>query len=133
MDIRNAYPNAGIYGTDINESAISIARHIAIASVDNIEECNLNYPEGKFKYILFGDVLEHLRNPIEVLKYCKTLLSKDGKIIASIPNLMHISVVDDLLRGNFTYTETGLLDKTHINFLRSNYGEKYSFCNNTCI
>ena len=33
---------------------------------------------------------------------------------------MHISVINNLLEGNFTYTETGLLDKTHIHFFTFN-------------
>jgi 2-polyprenyl-3-methyl-5-hydroxy-6-metoxy-1,4-benzoquinol methylase len=64
--------------------------------------------------------LEHLRNPLETLKYCEGLLNQGGHIIASIPNLMHISVIESLLNGDFTYTETGLLDKTHIHFFTFN-------------
>jgi len=73
-----------------------------------------------FDYIIFGDVLEHLRRPDKAIEYCKSLLKNYGCIIASIPNLMHISVMEDLLKGNFTYRETGLLDKTHIHFFTYN-------------
>ena len=36
--------------------------------------------------------------------------------MASIPNLMHVSVVRGLINGNFTYEDRGLLDRTHIHF-----------------
>lgn len=120
LEIKNNYPNANIYGTDINESAVKIASFFMTATVNNIEECDLGYRSKKFKYIILGDVLEHLRNPKEVLEYCNTLLTDDGHIIACIPNLMHISVIDELLQGNFTYRENGLLDKTHIHLFTLN-------------
>ena len=41
-------------------------------------------------------------------------------MLASIPNLMHISVMEEILRGDFTYRESGLLDKTHIHFFTYN-------------
>lgn len=119
VEIKNRFPKVGVYGTDINRSAVNIAERFAITKIDNIEECKLDFGV-KFKYILFGDVLEHLRNPLEVIKYCKKLLSEGGSIIANIPNLMHISVIDELLKGNFTYAERGLLDKTHIHMFTYN-------------
>lgn len=41
-------------------------------------------------------------------------------ILASIPNVVHISVLAPLLTRNLTYTEYGLLDKTHIRFFTFN-------------
>ena len=47
-------------------------------------------------------------------------MREGGCIIASIPNVMHISVMEQLLQGNFTYSEWGLLDKTHIHMFTYN-------------
>lgn len=120
LEIRNRYPNAAVYGSEINEKAARVASHIAKVQVNNIEEQNLDFPPCTFDYIIFGDVLEHLHDPLRTIQYCKNLLKKDGAVIASIPNLMHISVMEDLLQGNFTYTEMGLLDKTHIHLFTFN-------------
>ena len=57
---------------------------------------------------------------MEVLKYCKDFLHKGGCLVASIPNIMHISVIEQLLQGNFTYSEYGLLDYTHIHLFTYN-------------
>ena len=35
-----------------------------------------------------------------------------------------LCIIEDLLKGNFTYTETGLLDKTHIHFFTYNEIQK---------
>ena len=114
LEIKNRYPNANIYGTDLNPSAVRIASLFAEACTNNIEEKNLPWDENFFDIIIFGDVLEHLRDPMGTLEYCKGFLKDKGRIIASIPNLMHISVMEQLLKGYFTYTEEGLLDKSHI-------------------
>lgn len=116
LEIRNCYPNAKLYGVEINEQAAKIAGHIAEVKTGDIEERNLDFGDIKFDYILFGDVLEHLKNPAAVIKYCKLLLKDDGGIAACIPNLMHYSVMRGLLNGNFTYSDRGLLDRTHIHF-----------------
>lgn len=124
LEIKNLFPNANVYGSELNESAALIASHFATVTVNNIEEYNLPYPSNMFDYIIFGDVLEHLHKPDKAIEYCKSLLKDTGHIIASIPNVMHISVMEDLLKGNFTYTETGLLDKTHIHFFTYNEVQK---------
>lgn len=120
LEIRNRFPNAIVYGSEINEEAAKVASHIAHVQVNNIEEENLSFERGFFDYIIFGDVLEHLHEPLKTIQYCKGFLKKEGCIIASIPNLMHISIMEKLLKGDFTYTETGLLDKTHIHFFTFN-------------
>ena len=70
----------------------------------------------RFDYILFADVLEHLRNPEHVMKRAVGLLKEDGTIIASIPNVAHADILINLLNGRWNYTPLGLLDDTHIHF-----------------
>ena len=118
--IKSEYPNAEIFGTDISETPVEIASHFAKAEVSNIEEQDMTFEEGFFDYILFGDVLEHLRDPKRALIYCRKFLRPVGKVVASIPNLMNITVIEQLLNGNFTYQEEGLLDKTHIHLFTYN-------------
>ena len=61
-----------------------------------------------------ADVLEHLRDPMRTLSILKTYLKPMGHIIASIPNVAHMSIKANLLVNDFTYTPIGLLDCTHI-------------------
>jgi len=56
-------------------------------------------------------------NPWKVLTRLSKLLPTHGNVIASIPNTQHWSFQKALLAGNLNYTDTGLLDKTHIRFL----------------
>lgn len=120
LEIHNRYPNAVVCGCEINGGAAAIASHIANVQTGNIEDQNLDFAPHSFDYIIFGDVLEHLHDPLRTIQYCRSLLKESGCILACIPNLMHISVIEQLLQGNFTYTETGLLDKTHIHFFTYN-------------
>lgn len=102
---KNKYQKAHLYGVEINESAAQIASYIADVQVGDIEKRDLDFGNVKFDYIIFGDVLEHLRDPQAVVLYCRSLLKENGKIIACLPNLMHYSVMHSLLSGNFTYYE----------------------------
>ena len=115
LEIKNKYPNSQLYGLEINPSAVEIARHLVEAQTGNIEDKQIPFV-GTFDYILFGDVLEHLRDPQGVIKYCREKLSEHGAVIACIPNLMHISVMRQLINGRFQYQDIGLLDRSHIHF-----------------
>lgn len=46
----------------------------------------------------------------------RSLLAEGGYLVASIPNLTHLSVVLELIRGRFLYRRLGLLDDTHLRF-----------------
>ena len=74
------------------------------------------FGDDKFDVVIFGDVLEHLVTPESVLQRVRKILSPDGSIVSSIPNVAHGSLRLALLDGNFRYTEIGLLDRTHLRF-----------------
>ena len=71
---------------------------------------------NRYDYILFADVIEHLKHPKETLQMARQLLKDTGKIIISIPNICHNDVILQMFNNHFRYTELGLLDRTHIRF-----------------
>ncbi len=52
---------------------------------------------------------EHLFDPWAVIEKVKPYIKQNGVILASIPNVSHISVLAPLLAGNWTYTEYGFI------------------------
>lgn len=116
LEIKNRYKSANIYGIEINKKAAEIAESFADIRSDNVESIELSYEEKFFDYIIFADVLEHLQDPWSVLNNIKKYLKDDGYILASIPNVMHYSVVRELLNGNWSYADSGILDRTHLRF-----------------
>lgn len=116
MGIGNLYPQAELYGLEINPRAAELAAAYGNVKAGNIEEQDVDFGDVTFDYIIFGDVLEHLRDPKGALEYCRSLLSEGGRVIASVPNLMHWSVMRVLIDGYFPYGDFGLLDRTHIHF-----------------
>ncbi len=71
---------------------------------------------GQFDVIVYGDILEHLRNPLEVFMGFNRLLSPSGKVIVSVPNFVHLFVRLNILCGRFEYMDRGILDHTHLRF-----------------
>ncbi|MDI9260937.1 glycosyltransferase [Alicyclobacillus sendaiensis] len=119
LQVRNLYPNARLYGVELNPNAASIATLFADVQAMDIEE-NIHYEKEFFDYIIFADVLEHLYDPWNVVRRFREHLAPGGVILASIPNVMHISVIRDLVNGNWNYTDVGLLDRTHVRFFTLN-------------
>lgn len=72
----------------------------------------------KFRQAVFADVLEHMYDPSAALIQARRdLLIPGARLITSIPNIRHWTIVRDLVfRGRWKYTEAGLLDWTHIRF-----------------
>lgn len=111
---RGINPTVNLYGIEINENSANIAKHIANVSSANIEKGNLPYEEN-FDYIIFGDVLEHLYNPQKVLENVKPYL-KTGKLLQVFLMLNAGQFLKSYWKGNWTYTDAGILDRTHLRF-----------------
>jgi 2-polyprenyl-3-methyl-5-hydroxy-6-metoxy-1,4-benzoquinol methylase len=71
---------------------------------------------GAFDWILFADVLEHLREPGKVLARALPCLNPSGKILISAPNVAYFAIRLGLLAGRFDYADRGILDRTHLRF-----------------
>jgi len=71
---------------------------------------------GPFDAIVYGDVLEHLRDPRATLLALDRALAPGGTVIVSVPNVAHLWVRLSLLVGRFDYADRGILDRTHLRF-----------------
>jgi 2-polyprenyl-3-methyl-5-hydroxy-6-metoxy-1,4-benzoquinol methylase len=72
--------------------------------------------EGRFDAVIATDVLEHLYEPLTVLKAMKGFLNETGSIVVSVPHVGHSVIHACLLDEDFEYRDIGLLDRTHIRF-----------------
>ena len=70
----------------------------------------------RYDCIVCADVLEHLRQPEQVLQACATLLRPGGQLLVSIPNVAYAGMTVALMHGNWNYGTEGLLDRTHLRF-----------------
>lgn len=68
--------------------------------------------------ISFLDTLEHLTDGAEVLGLLREIALTGAAVplVVSVPNVAHRDVAIKLLTNRWEYTETGLLDQTHIRF-----------------
>ena len=71
---------------------------------------------GPFDRVLFGDVLEHLRDPAAVARWARELLGPEGRAVASLPNIGHWTARRHVVRGRFPQEDHGLFDRTHLRF-----------------
>ena len=91
------------------------ARHCERMLTANL---NREIPEvaGPFDAILYGDVLEHLVDPLRVLVELDRALVPDGFVVISVPNIAHLYIRLLLLVGRFDYIDRGILDDSHLRF-----------------
>jgi len=83
----------------------------------DIEKFQMPFSKGYFDCIIYGDVLEHLIEPLTVLKKHREYLNDDGYVIASIPNVRYYKLITRLVfGGTWDYMSKGILDKSHLRF-----------------
>lgn len=100
----------GVDNHDMTDTSVDDLLHT------DIEQMDFQADMGPFDVLVCGDVLEHLRDPWKVLAGLTRWLIPGAQVLASIPNVQHWTVIRDLLRGKWTYTDEGLLDRTHLRF-----------------
>lgn len=124
---QNCHDSNEFYGIDSDEKALILAKQrgyndVTCLNLDNVEKVKefVENENCKFDVIVFADILEHLVNRSKVLNlFVQKLLKHDGKVIVSLPNVAHISIRIKLLFGDFTYYDSGILDRTHVHLFTS--------------
>ena len=108
-----------VYGIELNkiENSYQDSKQFESFLIGNVEDMSLPFKKEQFDVILCGDVLEHLNNPYSLVKILKKYLKKDGVFIASLPNMRYFSIIKEIvIKGDFKYTDRGILDRTHLRF-----------------
>ena len=105
-----------VYGIEINQEAREIAEKNGVRIIgDDANKIDSSKVDLVFDCVIFGDILEHLYDPADILKRCTVLLRKGGSVCISIPNFRHYSIFRDLfIRGQIRYRDAGILDKSHL-------------------
>lgn len=114
--LKHVNPTAELFGIEISEGAARVASTFADLYQIDVENFDMPEWEGTMDYIIFGDVLEHLVDPWKTLRNMAKALKIGGVAIISVPNIQHISVLQDLLQGHWKYENSGILDRTHLRF-----------------
>ncbi len=109
-------PRARVLGVDHMPAAVRVAarRLTEVACID-IESDPLPFEApGGYDCIIYGDVLEHLRDPWRIMREHAALLSPRGVMLICVPNAAHWAVPLRLINGSFDYEDQGVLDRTHL-------------------
>ncbi|MGB9756014.1 MAG: class I SAM-dependent methyltransferase [Desulfurella sp.] len=115
MELKRLCKANYIAGVDIVDLGQSEKLDKFILGDIEIEE--LNFPDKYFDIIICADVLEHLKDPWSTVNKLKKYLKDNGVIIASIPNIREIrTLLSIVIKGDFKYADSGILDKTHLRF-----------------
>ena len=129
-----------VTGIELSQDMAEVAtKHLDKVIVGNVEQGLLEeLDNNEFDCIILGDIIEHLKNPWLFIAECHRILKKDGIIIASIPNIRHISTIYNLvIRGYWPYRDRGIHDRTHLRFFTikniKELFEKQNFKNINCL
>lgn len=114
--IQYLWPKSEVKGIELMQYAVDVGSNLCDIIQGNIETMDIPYEENSFDYIIFADVLEHLHDPESIVRKMSKYLKDKGQFICSIPNIMNETVFLPLLRGQFQYKDSGILDRTHLHF-----------------
>jgi 2-polyprenyl-3-methyl-5-hydroxy-6-metoxy-1,4-benzoquinol methylase len=71
---------------------------------------------GPYDVVLCADILEHVRQPEQLLRQARDVLGPGGVLITSVPNFGHWYARIRTVLGLFDYDQRGVLDNGHVRF-----------------
>jgi 2-polyprenyl-3-methyl-5-hydroxy-6-metoxy-1,4-benzoquinol methylase len=110
-------PGLAVVGIERDPGAAARARALldrvhegdALAALSRLAEAG-----ERFDAFVFADVLEHLEDPAAALALARRLAAPRACLVASVPNVGHVSLVRDLALGRFDPVPAGLADAGHL-------------------
>ena len=120
-NLKENLPVKSYVGVDIFPEAAEVAsKHLDEVIIADVEKSDLAKEYGlkyeQFDLLLALDVLEHLYDPWDTLAELSRFVKDNGHVVASVPNVQNITIVQDLIGGKWSYQDAGILDATHLRF-----------------
>lgn len=114
--LKQGHPDRYVAGITHSEQEAERAREVLDqVLIADLETCDFR-DLGVFDCVICSHVLEHLRNPADVLARLRAVLASDGTILIALPNVLYWRQRLQFVMGRFRYTEGGLMDNTHVVF-----------------
>lgn len=108
---------AEVIGIDISSEAVKQAgKLLDKAMVVDLNEGKLPFKDNTFDLIIASELIEHLFQPIIILKEIYRILKPTGKVLLSTPNLLYWGNRLKFLKGEFVYQKSGVFDEGHVHF-----------------
>ncbi|MCC0727050.1 glycosyltransferase [Clostridioides sp. ZZV14-6045] len=104
-EIKYKFKNASIYTTDKCEILNVTSNENYNEKSTNLEYKELNYKYRFFDYVILEDLSGDLKDIYTVLRKIKPYLKRDGFIITSALNFMHVDIIKKLLEGKLFFNE----------------------------
>jgi methionine biosynthesis protein MetW len=105
-----------VVGIELNPAAASEARSRGLTVLEgDVSHVAAELAGRTFDCMIFADVLEHIADPVAVLRSHLARLDRRGTVIVSVPNFRNFEVLWQLfIRGHVRYADAGILDRTHL-------------------
>ena len=102
-----------VWGIDMVEPTrvTKSVSHYIHHDLEDVSDLDL---DRTFDCLILGDVIEHIRNAVDVLSGLDRFLKEDGRLIISTGNIAIWFYRLSLLLGRFKYGTRGILDETHV-------------------
>jgi trans-aconitate methyltransferase len=98
----------------VAERAARVVDRVVVGSAETVDFARENIAD--VDGVVLADVLEHLVDPWSFLARLRAILAPDAVVVASLPNLANLWVIERLAAGRFDYEAEGILDATHLRF-----------------
>lgn len=112
-----------VVGFEISEVAAQKARQVldAVFVGDVQHDWPAELRNGGYDLIIMAEILEHVFDPIIVLRQAHEALKNSGSIIITTPNFLAWKNRIKFLFGEFAYTDQGIFDFGHIRWFTWGY------------
>jgi len=109
---------------DPDAAARASSRGFEVIGASAADALGILGPDRQFDHIIFGDVLEHMSEPLGILTQFSSRLSMDGLVVVSLPNVVSLHARLRLAFGIWRYEDMGIFDRTHLRFFTIKTGRE---------
>jgi len=102
-----------VVGMDVDREALAEAAKLGIETHWGDVEESFPFPEASFDVVVAGELLEHVRQPGDVVAEARRVLRPGGRLVASVPNAFRFKN-----RVRFALGRRPETDPTHLHIFR---------------